>query len=371
MGKKKKSVDWNSRVSKASLKRDQIGNSKTSLQRSQTSLRRRIKMENEQLLKTYNPEKILEYNPNLDRHTPQTRIAYAKFKVGTLKKDKEAAKQTGISNNVNQKAGAANQAMATDKKAAPAPGSYRPPSAAPPAKAASPSPRSPSPEPPRATPHTGPHRPITPTGLARPVGPPPPRALSPPPGKIKVPTAFKQADSGGLNQQVSPSHRPRPVIIPASAQEPGVVLKRAPPRQAPKPVPQQAPAVVKLKPVPPPSSKAPPPRGPSPPPASIKAAPAVSIKAAPAPKDIPKTTVTVVTTPAPDKPGDAKPGDGKAAPNVHGGASNAYTRAQAAKPMTVATVGGPVAKIGAGQTKDTSISEGKSIVTGQVRTGWL
>merc|ERR1712106_203179 len=244
------------------------------------------------------------------------RIAYAKFKVGTLKKDKEAAKQTGISNNVNQKAGAANQAMATDKKAAPAPGSYRPPSAAPPAKAASPpprspepeppraaspSPRSPSPEPPRATPHTGPHRPITPTGLARPVGPPPPRALSPPPGKIKVPTAFKQADSGGLNQQVSPSHRPRPVIIPASAHEPGVVLKRAPPRQAPKPVPQQAPAVVKLKPVPPPSSKAPPPRGPSPPPASIKAAPVVSIKAAPAPKDIPKTTVTVVTTPEPDR----------------------------------------------------------------------
>jgi len=398
--KKKKSVDWNSRVSKASLKRDQIGSSRTSLQRSQTSLRRRIKMENEQLLKTYNPEKILEYNPNLERHTPQTRIAYAKFKVGTLKKDKEAAKQTGISNNVNQKAGAANQQMATDKKAAPAPGSYRPPSAQPPppaAKAASPPPRSPSPEPPRPAspaprapspeppratsppPHTGPHRPITPTGLARPVGPPPPRALSPPPGKIKVPTAFKQADSGGLSKPVSPSHRPRPVIIPASAQEPNaVVLRKAPPRQAPKPVAPVAPATIKLKPVPPPSNKAPPPRGPSPPPAMVKGSPmkaapppAATIKAVPPPKDIPKTTVTQATTPAPDKPGAAPPPLGKPAPNVHGGASNAYTRAQAAKPMMVNTEGGPAAKATTGQTKDTSISEGKSIVTGQVRTGWL
>merc|ERR1711874_927484 len=72
--KKKKSTDWNAKVSKASLRKDQIGSSKTSLQRSQTSLRRRIKMENEMLLKTYNPEKILEYNPNLEKHTPQTKL---------------------------------------------------------------------------------------------------------------------------------------------------------------------------------------------------------------------------------------------------------------------------------------------------------
>ncbi|CAL4075123.1 unnamed protein product, partial [Meganyctiphanes norvegica] len=342
--KKKKSVDWNSRVSKASLKRDQIGSSRTSLNRSQTSLRRRIKMENEILLKTYDPEKILDYNPNLESHTPQTRIAYAKFKVGTLKKDKEKSKQDAISNNVNQKAGAANQAMANDKAASPAQ-QYKPPSrqptpaaptpapaaASPPPRAASPPPpraaspppprvasppppRSPSPEPRAISPP--PPRTITPTGLARPVGPPAPRPLSPPPGKVKVPTAFTQAtDQGGLSKQVSPSHRPRPVIIPPSAQTPSqVVLKKAPPRQAPKPVPVQAPAVIKLKPVPPPS---------------------------PAPKDIPKMTVTNVSTPAPDKP--------------------------------TATAAAPPAKpdLKAHAVSDTSISEGKSIVTGQVRTGWL
>merc|ERR1711874_941061 len=334
--KKKKSVDWNQRVSKTSIKRDQIGSSKTSLQRSQTSLRRRIKMENEMLLKTYNPEKILEYNPNLEKHTPQTRIAYAKFKVGTLKKDKEASKQQATSNNVTQKAGAANQAMANNKAAAPQQ-RYRPPSsaAAAPPKAASPAPPSSSPR------HT-----VTTSGLAKPVGPPPPRALSPPPGKVKVPTAFTQADQGGLNKPVTPSHRPRPVIIPPSAQAPNqVVLKKAPPRQAPKPVPMQAPPTIKLRPAPP-------------------------------QKDIPKTTVTNVSTPAPGKPtggATAPPATNPAitTKGVSGGASNAYTRAQAAKPMTVSAVGAPAAKEGKGQTADTDIGEGKSVVTGQVRTGWL
>merc|ERR1719187_788913 len=270
--KKKKSTDWNAKVSKAPLRKDQIGSSKTSLQRSQTSLRRRIKMENEMLLKTYNPEKILEYNPNLEKHTPQTRIAYAKFKVGTLKKDKEAAKQQATSNNVNQKAGAANQAMANNKAAAPAQ-QYRPPSAAAaaPPKIASPTPPTPSPR------HT-----VQTSGLAKPVGPPPPRALSPPPGKVKVPTAFTQADQGGLNKPVTPSHRPRPVIIPPSAQAPNqVVLKKAPPRQAPKPAPVQAPPAIKLKPVPPPSPKG----------AAAPIKPAVVLKTTPAPKDVPKVNV--------------------------------------------------------------------------------
>ena len=85
MGKKKKE-DWNAKVSRASLRRDQIGSSQTSLRRSQTSIRRRIQHENEMLLNTLNPDKIVEYNPNLENFSPTTRVAYAKFKVNTLKK---------------------------------------------------------------------------------------------------------------------------------------------------------------------------------------------------------------------------------------------------------------------------------------------
>ncbi|XP_069953350.1 transient receptor potential protein-like [Cherax quadricarinatus] len=114
IGKKKKE-DWNARVSRASTRRDQIGSSETSLMRSQTSIKRRIQYENEMLLKSLNPEKIAEYNPNLEIHTPTTRIAYARFKVNTLKKEKERKLAEENKAAAQEKAGVANQMLKIEK----------------------------------------------------------------------------------------------------------------------------------------------------------------------------------------------------------------------------------------------------------------
>ncbi|XP_069177288.1 transient receptor potential protein [Procambarus clarkii] len=107
IGKKKKE-DWNAKVSRASMRRDQIGSSETSIKRSQSSIKRRIQYENEMLLKSLNPEMIAEYNPNLEVHTPTTRIAYARFKVNTLKKEKEKELAKEKKAVTQEKAGAAN-----------------------------------------------------------------------------------------------------------------------------------------------------------------------------------------------------------------------------------------------------------------------
>ncbi|CAL4075125.1 unnamed protein product, partial [Meganyctiphanes norvegica] len=82
-------------------KNDQIGSSKVSLMRresqrkSRGSIKHRIKIENELLLQTYDPEKIVEYNRNLEHYSSKSRVAYAKFKVAALKKENET-KSSGI-----------------------------------------------------------------------------------------------------------------------------------------------------------------------------------------------------------------------------------------------------------------------------------
>ncbi|KAF2349669.1 hypothetical protein FHG87_019574 [Trinorchestia longiramus] len=90
IGSKRKSAktDWNAKVHRASMRRDQIGSSTTSLSRSQTSIRRRIQFENEQLLQSMNPSSITEYNPNVEQLSDQTKIAYAKFKMTSLQVEK-------------------------------------------------------------------------------------------------------------------------------------------------------------------------------------------------------------------------------------------------------------------------------------------
>ncbi|KAA0193449.1 hypothetical protein HAZT_HAZT002576 [Hyalella azteca] len=67
IGSRRKSVktDWNAKVHRSSMRRDQIGSSSTSLSRSQASIRKRIQFENEQLLQSMNPSNITEYNPNV------------------------------------------------------------------------------------------------------------------------------------------------------------------------------------------------------------------------------------------------------------------------------------------------------------------
>lgn len=109
IGSKRKSVktDWNAKVQRASMRRDQIGSSSASLSRSQASIRRRIQFENEQLLQTMNPRSITEYNPNVEQYSDQTKIAYAKFKMTNLQVEKiklqklKQLKATELSEEVN------------------------------------------------------------------------------------------------------------------------------------------------------------------------------------------------------------------------------------------------------------------------------
>lgn len=309
MGKKKKE-DWNSRVSRASLRRDQIGSSQTSLRRSQTSIRRRIQYENEKLLSSLNPDDIAEYNPNLRAHTPTTRIAYARFKVNTLKKEKEKQKAAEHKAVTQAKAGEANQKIANEKKQelaikpqykTPTPNSSRAPtpspSSPPPSGPKSPPPtgrpKSPPPSGPKAPPPSGPKSPP-------PSGPPtaPPRS-GPAPGKISVPAAFQQQESAAPPPRIQPPPGKAKIIPP-------------PPSAAP-----QAPSV-KITPVSRPSS---------PPPAPVSKPP-------PAPTSKPPQAPT-------SKPALSKP---------------APSRSPSPSPS---------------RTTPEPIPEGKSQVTGQVRTGWL
>lgn len=112
---KRGKTDWNAKVFQASIKiKDQIGSSQTSLNRSQASLKRRVG-ENEALLNSMHPDKIAEYNPNLEDYTPQTRIAYAKFKVNTLKMEKEKNKRTEKEREIKEKANIANEMLNQEK----------------------------------------------------------------------------------------------------------------------------------------------------------------------------------------------------------------------------------------------------------------
>ena len=316
MGKKKKE-DWNSKVSRASLRKDQIGSSQASLRRSQTSIRRRIQHENEMLLKTLNPDKIVEYNPNLDMYSPTTRVAYAKFKVNTLKKEKEKKLAAEKKTEVQQKAGIANQKLEIEKgESSNKQFQTRTPTPQPPSRTPSPA-RAPASQPPKS--NTGPPKPPASQAPKPPTtqGPKPPGIIPPPPssaaprpsgptpGKIAVPAAFKDQGQSGPQVHAPPRARPQPA--------------------GPRPT------------SPPPSHPAP-----------------------SAPKE-PKVTVTPspASAPAPSKPSPALP-KGPPAP--------AKSPSPALKPAASPSAAGSRA---ATPSADDPIAAGKSSVTGQVRTGWL
>ncbi|XP_069993732.1 transient receptor potential protein [Penaeus vannamei] len=307
IGKKKKE-DWNSRVSRASLRRDQIGSSETSLRRSQTSIRRRIQYENEKLLKSLNPDDIAEYNPNLRSHTPTTRIAYAKFKVNTLKKEKEKQKAAEQKAVTQAKAGAANQQIEIEKKQelavkpqykSPTPQASRSPSPAPPGPK-SPPPSGPASPPPGRPKSPPPSNPKIPPPSAPPTAPP---RSGPAPGKISVPAAFQQQETSAPPPRIQPPPSKAKASVPpppaaAAPTTPTVRISEPPVRPT----------------SPPPASKPPQP-------------PAAKPPQAPAAK------------PAPAKPAPSKPAPSRSPTPSKGGAD--------------------------------PIPEGKSQVTGQVRTGWL
>ncbi|XP_045126101.1 transient receptor potential protein-like isoform X2 [Portunus trituberculatus] len=315
MGKKKKE-DWNAKVSRASLRRDQIGSSQTSLRRSQTSIRRRIQHENEMLLKTLNPDKIVEYNPNLERYTPTTRVAYAKFKVNTLKKEKEKKLAAEKKAETQQKAGAANQKLQAEKKddASKKQFQSRTPTPQPPAK-------SPTPEPSKAPPGRGPTSPASKPPGTQPPKPPSTQAPKPP-GQIPKPPSTPAPKPSGAS--------PGKIAVPAAfQQQEGQV--QAPPRARP-----------------PPQSARPSSPPPSQPPPSVPKEPKVTISPAPPTAAPPKAS------PAPPK-----------APTPAKSPTPSLT------PKSAAASPSPASSRASTPANEDPIASGKSSVTGQVRTGWL
>ncbi|XP_066598089.1 transient receptor potential protein [Prorops nasuta] len=77
-GSKKK--DWNAMVRKNTIARDPIGStSEATMKQTRRSLRRHMQNNPDLDISTMDPEKLVEFNPNLSEVTPTTRVAYAKF----------------------------------------------------------------------------------------------------------------------------------------------------------------------------------------------------------------------------------------------------------------------------------------------------
>lgn len=78
--------DWNAVVRKNTLARDPIGSRSEALVRqTRRSLRRQQMLAPNSDLASFDPERLVEYNPNLSVVSPTTRIAYAKFIMGRAK----------------------------------------------------------------------------------------------------------------------------------------------------------------------------------------------------------------------------------------------------------------------------------------------
>ncbi|XP_023318288.1 transient receptor potential protein [Trichogramma pretiosum] len=77
-GSKKK--DWNAMVRQSTIAADPIGSSGEATDKQhRRSLRRHLQHQGDSVLESLDPQRLLEYNPNLSEVTATTRIAYAKF----------------------------------------------------------------------------------------------------------------------------------------------------------------------------------------------------------------------------------------------------------------------------------------------------
>lgn len=80
-GSKKK--DWNAMVRKNTIGKDPIGSStEASMKQTQRSIRRHLQHTPNADLASLDPNRLVDYNPNLSEVSPTTRIAYAKFMLG-------------------------------------------------------------------------------------------------------------------------------------------------------------------------------------------------------------------------------------------------------------------------------------------------
>lgn len=98
-GSKKK--DWNAVVRKNTLARDPIGSSNEAvIKQTRRSVRRHMERNPNSDLASLDPNRLIEYNPNLSVVSPTTRIAYAKFIMGRVKpiEEDEGKKEDGTGN---------------------------------------------------------------------------------------------------------------------------------------------------------------------------------------------------------------------------------------------------------------------------------
>lgn len=92
-GSKKK--DWNAMVRKNTLAKDPIGSTtEATMKQTRRSIRRHLQTQNSDLA-SLDPNRLVDYNPNLLEVSPTTRIAYAKFMIGRARPIPEQKEEGG------------------------------------------------------------------------------------------------------------------------------------------------------------------------------------------------------------------------------------------------------------------------------------
>lgn len=83
--------DWNAVVRQSTIAKDPIGSTNEAVQRqTRRSLRRQLRHQPNSDLTSMDPNRLLDYNPNLSDFTPVTRIAYAKFMLSKNKLNEQS-----------------------------------------------------------------------------------------------------------------------------------------------------------------------------------------------------------------------------------------------------------------------------------------
>ncbi|XP_020723169.1 transient receptor potential protein isoform X2 [Bombus terrestris] len=95
-GSKKK--DWNAMVRKNTFVKDPIGSTtEATMKQTRRSIRRHLQTQNSDLA-SLDPNRLVDYNPNLLEVSPTTRIAYAKFMIGRARPVPEQKEEGEIIN---------------------------------------------------------------------------------------------------------------------------------------------------------------------------------------------------------------------------------------------------------------------------------
>lgn len=81
--------DWNAVVRQSTITMDPIGSTNEAVQRQTRRSLRRLRHQPNSDLASMDPNRLLDYNPNLSDFTPATRIAYAKFMMSKSKLDEQ------------------------------------------------------------------------------------------------------------------------------------------------------------------------------------------------------------------------------------------------------------------------------------------